>query len=49
MTDQTSEMKINPARAQVLVSNLQHISERVAKAAKGRDVSLDPDVINLPP
>lgn len=40
MTDQTVEMKIDPARTKHLVSNLQNISERVAKASKGRKVSL---------
>jgi len=40
MGTEVDEMKIDPARAKVLVSNLQHISERVANAAKGRNVSL---------
>ena len=39
MTEQNVEMKIDPTRAKHLVSNLQHISERVAKVSKGRNVS----------
>lgn len=32
-------MKVDPARAKALVSALQSVSERVAKAANGRAVS----------
>ena len=32
------EMRIDPARAKALVSQLQGVSERVAAAAKGRNV-----------
>lgn len=39
MSEQNVEMKIDPARAKHLVSNLQHISERVAKASKASNVS----------
>jgi hypothetical protein len=43
MNEERVEMKIDPARAKTLVANLQQISERVAKAANGRNVS-DPYV-----
>lgn len=33
-----AEMRIDPARARTLVSQLQGVSERVAAAAKGRSV-----------
>lgn len=33
-----AEMKIDPARAKTLVTQLQGVSERVAAAAKGRNV-----------
>lgn len=39
MGDQNVEMKIDPVRAKHLVSNLQHISERIVNASKGRNVS----------
>lgn len=39
MSEQKIEMKIDSVRAKHLVSNLQHISERIAKASKGRNVS----------
>jgi hypothetical protein len=35
----SEEMKVDPARAKALVSALQSVSERVAKAAGGRNVS----------
>lgn len=34
-----TDMKIDPARASTLVSQLKSVSDRVAAAAKGRDVS----------
>lgn len=38
MTDADTEMKIDPARAAALVSQLQSVTERIASAAKGRNV-----------
>lgn len=40
MRDSTIEMRIDPHRAMALVSNLQGVSELVAKTAKGRNVRL---------
>ncbi|KAK6225822.1 YggS family pyridoxal phosphate enzyme [Colletotrichum tabaci] len=40
MTDAQSEMKIDPARAKALISQLQSVQERVAAAASGRNVRL---------
>ncbi|KAF9877546.1 alanine racemase family protein [Colletotrichum karsti] len=39
MTDAQPEMKIDPARAKALVSQLQAVQERVAAVAAGRNVS----------
>jgi hypothetical protein len=39
MTEAQPEMKIDPARAKALVSQLQSVSERLAAVAKGRNVS----------
>ena len=38
MSDAATEMRIDPARAKTLVSQLQAVSGRIAAAAKGRDV-----------
>jgi hypothetical protein len=40
MSEGQEEMKVDPARAKSLVSALQSVSERVAKAAGGRNVCL---------
>ncbi|KAL0941206.1 YggS family pyridoxal phosphate enzyme [Colletotrichum truncatum] len=40
MTDAQPEMKIDPARAKALVSQLQSVQERVAAVAAGRNVRL---------
>jgi len=40
MSDQQTEMKIDPARAAALVSQLQAVQERIAAVAKGRAVRL---------
>ncbi|KAH7347850.1 YggS family pyridoxal phosphate enzyme [Plectosphaerella cucumerina] len=40
MTEAQPEMKIDPARAKALVSQLQSVSERLAAVAKGRNVRL---------
>lgn len=39
MMSESNEMKIDPARAKTLASNIQSIAERVSCAAKGRNVS----------
>jgi len=38
MSEENNEMRIDVARAKTLASNLQSISERVSKAARGRNV-----------
>lgn len=38
MTDQVEEMRIDPSRAQALVSQLGSVRERVAAVAAGRNV-----------
>lgn len=38
-TMSSEEMKIDPARASALVSQIQGVSERIAAVAKGRSVS----------
>ena len=48
MSEQNVEMKIDPIRAKHLVSNLQHISERVTKASKGRNVSITMSIKLVP-
>jgi len=40
MNEGQFEMRIDPSRAKVLISNLQSISERISKVAKGRNVRL---------
>lgn len=40
MTDTQPEMKIDPARAKALASQLHSVRERLAAAAKGRNVCL---------
>jgi hypothetical protein len=38
MSEENNDMRIDAARAKALASNLQSISERVIKAANGRNV-----------
>ncbi|KAF2863687.1 alanine racemase family protein [Piedraia hortae CBS 480.64] len=40
MVDDTVEMRIDPKRAKVLAENLQHVHQRVQKAANGRNVRI---------
>jgi hypothetical protein len=40
MSSEDAEMKVDPARAAALISQLNGVSERVAALAKGRTVSL---------
>ncbi|KAF4123876.1 PLP dependent protein [Geosmithia morbida] len=40
MTDTDTEMKIDPSRAQSLISSISTVRERIAKVAGGRDVRL---------
>jgi PLP dependent protein len=47
MTEGNSEMRIDPTRAKALVSNIQSISERVAKVANGRNVSINSGPMEL--
>lgn len=46
MTDAQPEMKIDPARAKALVSQLQAVQERVTAVAAGRNVSFPRGVIS---
>jgi hypothetical protein len=38
MNDEKAEMKLDPVRVKALVSNVQLIAEKIARAAQGRNV-----------
>ena len=38
MSDKVEEMRIDPARAEALISQLSSVKERIAAAAGGRNV-----------
>lgn len=40
MTDAVPEMKVDPARAQALISQLSGVRERIASVSAGRAVSI---------
>lgn len=42
MSEAAEEMRIDPSRAQALVSQLGAVRERVAAVARGRNVSVCP-------
>jgi hypothetical protein len=40
MSEGTVDMRIDPARAKTLVSNLQHVSGLISSRAQGRNVRI---------